>query len=250
MQKNNMTKTPEELHFDKLIGYAKTLRNRYLNALAAQAIFDQLNNANLINKIGKKKANQNVKIIGYHPYFFLTTKEATRCYFLIELAKFFDTDKRMQSLTLKTVITYAEDNLSSFSTENFWLYHKDRHIFPELFANYKPLTNNDLALFKKRLNNNKDRIERLKTYRDKWLAHDDLEKIKVDITKKDVATLMKIIQDMVDLLHFKLEFSSVDYRNYKENPRNEVDSVLSKLVEHEKQRIEALEKQYGIKIPH
>jgi hypothetical protein len=243
-----MEKSREEMDFDKLLGYTKKLQSRYLNTLAALMIFDRLDEAIVAKKVGKKKAKQNVKIINYHLYFFQTTKEAIRCHFLIELAKFFDIDKRMQSLTIKSVIQFSENNLSSFSTENFLKYHKNRHIFPELFKEYKPLNKNNLSSFTKRLRHNKDRIERLKTYRDKWLAHDDLEKIKIDITKKDVATLMKIIKDLVDLLHLKLEFSSTIYQNYEENPKNEVDTLFAKLVEHEKQRIEAIEREYCLKI--
>jgi hypothetical protein len=238
----------QQIHFDKLFGYAKKLRDRYLNTIATRVLFDKMNELNIVGKVGKKKANENVKIINFHKYFFGTIKEATRCYFLIELAKFFDQSKSNDSLTLYKVIKYAENTLASYSVENFQKYHKDRKIFPDLFNGYKPLSENDLNKLKNKLSKNSDKIERLKTYRDKFLAHDDIKKVSVEITKKDVSVLMKIIENAIDLLYSKLEFSENDYRNFKENPKREIDRVMESLRKQEKQRIAEIEKKYGVKV--
>lgn len=230
-------------HFTKLFGYAKELRSRYLRACAAQSIFDRLNELNVINKVGKKRANENIKIINFHKYFFMTIKESTRCYFLIELAKFFDTSS--QSLTIHTVLEYTEKNLGSFSTEQFEKCHKDREIFPELFKDFKPLSKKDVNKLKQRLLRNKDTIKRLKTYRDQVLAHDDMKKRVVQISNKDVRVLTRIIEDTIELLYSKLEFSSNMYGNFKDEPKREFDHIMSKLVAQEKQRIKEIEQKYA-----
>ena len=61
-------------------------------------------------------------------YFFLTTKEASRYCFFIEIAKFFDTLKK--SLTINKVIDYAEKNITKFTKQDFL----DSYIF-FLFSN-------------------------------------------------------------------------------------------------------------------
>lgn len=242
----SVEKNIHEVHFNKLFEYAKKLRSRYMNTLAALVLFDRMNELNVTSKVGKKKAEENVKIINFHRYFFFTTKEATRCYLLIELAKFFD--QSTQSLTLFKTLEYAENNLSSFSTANFKKNHKDRQIFPELFENYKPLGKEDLNKLRDRLSRNRDKIERLKTYRDKFLAHDDLKKTPVEITKKDIPVLMKIVKDTVDLLYFKLEFSSNSYKNFKDDPRREIDQFMSSLRKQERQRLAEIEREFGVKV--
>lgn len=202
----------------------------------------------MIPKVGKKRATQAAKIINYHKYFFLTIKEATRCHFLIELAKFFDSENDGQTLTLISTINYAEKCLSSFSKDNFKKYHKQAQMYPGWLEDVEALSIQDLEKIKKRIIRNDNKIERLKTYRDKFLAHDDKKKRGVNITKKDVKVLMKIVEDTIDLFCKKLEFSSNDYRNFKKEPRKEFDFLMTKLMEQEKQRINEFEKQYKIKI--
>jgi len=48
--------------FQILFNYAKRLRSRYLNTVAAFRIFERFNQLSAPNKIGKKKAEENVKI--------------------------------------------------------------------------------------------------------------------------------------------------------------------------------------------
>ncbi len=162
--------------FQTLFDCAKQLRSRYLYTLAASKIFDRFNELLAPNKVGKKRAENNLEVFKRFKYFFLTTKEATRRYFLTELAKFFDRHKK--SLTVYRVIQYTEKNISKLTKQDFLEYHKNRQILPELFAEYKELSLSDIKKIKKRLNRNKIKINKLIAYRNQYLAHDDIKKNK------------------------------------------------------------------------
>jgi len=237
-----MNSTNNEFHI--LFDYAKKLRSRYLNTLAAFKIFERFNELSAPNKIGKRKAEINVKIFNNFKYFFLTIKETARCYFLIELAKFFDTHKK--SLTIYKVINYAEKNLPKLSKQDFLSYHKGRQILPELFAQYKPLSLADLKKIKRRLNKNKSLIKKLKTYRDQYLAHDDIKKIKVKLTAREIKVLLNIVRSIIDLLYSKLDFSANSYINFEKQPIEELDKVMKNLIAYEQQRLEEIKKKYKI----
>jgi len=239
-----------ELHFKKLFDYSKRIERRYLHFLSAYRLYDEYNKLSAINKVGKKKAETNVKIFNKYKYFILMSKEALRFFFLIELSKFFDEDiKRRQTLCIQEIINYALKNIDSFSVEQFKKYHKDRKIIPQLFEKFKSLTKKDLNKILRRIKRNDDIILRLKNYRDKCLAHDDINQVNIIINKKDVSILMKIVKDTIDLMYSKLDFSVIIYDNYNKEPINDINNLIKDLVKQEKVRLSELEKKYGVKLP-
>ena len=236
----------DQIRFKKLHEYSNQLRNRYLLVLSSNKIFNELNKMSAINIVGKKKAESNVKVFNQYRYYFLTSKEAVRCFLLIELAKFFDEDKRKQTLSIQNVIHFAEKRIESFSTDEFKKFHNDRKIIPELFESFKPLSQTDLNRIKRRLIRNSDSIARLKKYRDKFLAHDDTKKKIILINKKDINILFKIIKDTIALFYNRLDFSSNSYMNYEEEPLREINHLLKALSEHEEQRIAIIKEKYRV----
>jgi tRNA-dihydrouridine synthase len=232
-------------HFAELIGMTTKLRSRYLNTLAGFRIYDRFKRLSASNIVGKRKAEANVKIFADYKYFFLPVQEAARCYFFIEIAKFFDTNKRQQSLTIEMVLDYAQKHVSSFTTEEFIKFHNERETFPEIFKSYKPLSLKDIKRIRARLLRNVKTIEKLKVYRDKYLAHDDIKKDKVTITVKEIRTLLKLIQDTIDLLYRRLEFASNSYVNYDKEPVDAIDRVIKGLQEYEKERMRQIKEKYG-----
>lgn len=230
--------------FETLFDYAKKLRSRYLNTLSSFKIFERFNKLSAPNIVGKKKAEKNVKIFNIFKYFFMTTKEASRCYFFIELAKFFDTSKK--SLTINKVIDYAEKNISKFTKQDFLDYHNGRQILPELFVQYKQLSLSDLRKIKKRLDRNKVIIKKLKIYRDKYLAHDDINKIKIGISVKEIKVLLDIVKSVVGLLYSKLDFSVNSYINFEKEPIKDLDSVMENLIKFEENRLKEIREKYKV----
>src|SRR3989344_9207254 len=104
-------------NFAKAIKWTGDLRSRYLHTLAAFRIYERFRKLTAPNIVGKRKAEVNAKLFSNHVYFFVPLQEAARCYFFLELAKFFDENKRKQSLTLELLLDLLENNFSSFSKD-------------------------------------------------------------------------------------------------------------------------------------
>ena len=221
---------PKNKEFEKLFSEVQQLRKRLLTTIASHKIFDQFNKVVATNIVGKRKAEKNAKVFSNYVYFFTTTKEATRCYFLIELAKFFDIPKpRNETRSIFWTLDYAKKNVRRLTKADFVVYHNERQIIPEIFASYKQLEITDLKKFQKRLARNKDLIKRLKTYRDQYLAHDDIKKITVKLTVREMEVLIRIVRDIIELFYHKLEFASNSYKNFEEEPVREIDWLVKNL---------------------
>lgn len=242
-----MNKKTKNKEFGKLFEEVKQMRKRYLITLASHKIFQNFNKLAAPNIVGERKAERNVKIFGNYLYFFMTVKETARCYFLIELAKFFDPLKqRNKTRTVYWVLDYAKKNIHQMSQENFLSYYEGRQIIPEIFENYKPLEVKDLGEIHKRLKRNEDKIKRLKTYRDQYLVHDDIKKIKVRLTIREMEVLLRIVRDVIELFYNKLEFASNSYINFEQEPVRDIDGLVNDLAQHEKQMMEEIKRKYAI----
>jgi len=238
---------PKNHEYGKLFSEIQQMRKRYLTTLASHKVFQKFSRLAAPNVVGRKRAEENVKTFGNYLYFFSTVKEAARCYFLIELAKFFDPPKkRNETRTVHWALDYAKKNIHRLTKDDFLAFHNGREIIPEILATYKPLEKKDLHKFLKRLKRNGDKINRLKTYRDQYLAHDDIKKIEVKITFGEMETLLKIVHDIIELFYNKLEFASNSYKNFEEEPVRDIERLVNDLAEHEKQRMEEIKRKYRI----
>jgi len=233
-------------NFAKAFKWMQELRNRYLHTIATFTIYEEFQKIAAPNIVGEKRAQKNVHTFSRHLYFFAPLKESARCYFFIELAKFFDRNKRGQSLTLETLLDLVENHLSSFSKEEFLKYHVGRYIIPELFESYKEFSRKDINNFRERLKRNKKIIEDLKTYRDKFLVHADISKNEVKITAGQIKILLKIVKDTVNIFYKKLDFASNAYSNYDQEPAKAVNNVIKALQEHEAERLQKIDREYGL----
>lgn len=232
-------------NFAKAFEWTEKLRGRYLHTLATFRIFERFKKRSAPNIVGKKRAEANAHIFSQNIYFFAPLQEAARCYFFVELAKFFDSNPREQSLTIKLLLDLVDKNFSSFSKEKFQEYHSDRDFIPELFEHYEPFSRADIKKIRQRLARNKKVIANLKSYRDKFLVHADLKYEEIHITGPQIKVLLRIVKDTIDLFYKKLDFVSNDYRNYDQEPVFAVDNVMKSLEEHEKERIRKIYAKYG-----
>ncbi len=231
-------------NFKKALKWTRDLRNRYLHTLAGFRIYERFRKLRAPNIVGKRRAEANAKTLDQHIYFFLPLQEAARYYFFIELAKFFDKNKRNQSLTIEFVFNFIEKNIQSFSKDVFKQSHSDRVFIPESLNSYVEFTRADIQKIRNRLKKNEKIIRDLKTYRDQFLAHDDIKKDDIKITGLQIRTLLKIVQDTIDLFYLRLDFSSTIYSNYDKEPVCAVDYVVNALQEHEQERIRKINEKY------
>ncbi len=230
--------------FKILFDYMQKMHSRYLKTIAAFAIFDQLNNLAAPNKIGIGRAENNVKIFNNFKYFFQAIKESVRCYFLIELAKFFD--KHPKSLTIEKVITYAEENLSKLTKKDFLNYHKRREFLPVKLKEYKKLSLSDLKKIKNKLNKNRTLTENIKTYRDQYLAHSDVEQEEIKLNYRETRILLNIVKSILELLYSKLDFSVNSYINFEAQPTKELNKLTEILIQYEQQRLVKIKEKWKI----
>ena len=238
---------PKNQEYAKLFSEIEQMRKRYLTTLASHKVFQKFSKLAAPNVVGKRKAEKNVKTFRHYLYFFTTVKEAARCYFLIELAKFFDpSKKRNQTRTVYSILDFAKKNINRLTKNDFLAFHDGQEFIPEILMTYKTLEKKNLYRFQKRIRGNHDKIERLKTYRDQYLAHDDIKKIEVKITFGEGETLLRIVHDVIELFYNKLEFASNSYKNFEEEPVRDIERLVNDLAEHEKRRIEELKRKYGI----
>ena len=233
-------------NFAKAIDWTEKLRGRYLHTLATFRIFERFQKLSAINIVGKKRAEANAKLFSNHVYFFMPVKESVRIYFFIELAKFFDKNRRKQSLTIGHLLDFVDKNFTSFSKDEFQKYHSNRYFLPDLFQYYRPLTHRDIKKIRDRLHRNKSVVKNLNTYRDKFLAHDDLNKVQIHITSGQIKVLLRIIKDTVDLFYRTLVFTSNMYDNYDKEPVRAVDRVIKSLQEHETEQMRKIMEEYKL----
>jgi len=211
------------------------LKNRYLFTVASHKIFMELNSLRTTSHKGKITAENNVKVMIKYNSYFQPTKEGTRYFLLIELAKFFEKDSQ---LSLYGILGYMEKNINVLGRKHYEEFHKDKTYLLTGIDTYESLTQDDILRFRRRLKANREKIITLKGYRDQYIAHDDLKKKKYVINSRDVSVLLKIVRDIIDFNENKFEKASTDYNNFESVPVKNVGKLFKDLREYDKFRKE------------
>lgn len=223
--------------FETSIKYLEALNRRYLLTLSSYNIFKNFNDL-----LTSKEKNLNKKLINDFPYFFQVVRSSSNLYFLIEVYKFFDTDDR--TLSLYKLLKYSETNLKYLTKDNFKKYHKGRIILDEIFNQYKEITIQDIRKFKAEIKQNTGIIERLRIYRHKYLAHDDIDKIDITIHKDEIETLLKLIKKVLNFYYSILLFAHSSDRIFNLEPVKEMNRLVNNLREYDKIYRDNIRKRY------
>jgi len=225
--------------FETSIKYLEVLNRSYLFTLSSYNIFKNFNDL-----LTSKEKDLNKKLINDFPYFFQVVRSSSNLYFLIEVYKFFDTDDR--TLSLYKLLKYSETNLKYLTKDNFKKYHKGRIILDELFNQYEEITVKDIRNFKAEIRKNADIINRLREYRHKHLAHDDINKIDITIHKDEIETLLKLIKKVLNFYYSILLFSQSSDRNFNLEPVSEMNRLVNNLKEYDKIYRKNFRKRYKV----
>ena len=226
-------------NFSKIMGYINIMQSRYHRAYGAFNIYDTLMKLSAPNVVGQDEAEQNVKIINDFKDFFHITKEAVRVYFFLELAKMFDTSKR--SLQINEVINFTESQLTNLSAKDFTEYNQDRELVNELVKAYDGITQKDLQEIKETLKAQEPVIEKLLTYRNKWLAHDDTEKPEIPIISgEEIEKLFETISKIMNTLGGRLNHETWMWDHVKEYTEQDTKLVIEHLRRFEPYRIKEI----------
>lgn len=233
--------------FKITISYIKNIEERYFKALSAFHIFETLIELVDFNIVGQDTSEKNKKIIEKDfNSFFLPSKEALRVYFFLELAKLFDIAD--QSLHITKIVNYTQSNIAKLTVNDFAEYSQgqDKNFIAELVRNYQGVKHDDLVAIKSDIEKNKEIIKQLKTYRDQYLAHDDIKKDEINITGEEIRILFNIIEKIIGIFLSKLISTSVMYDNAKIDTKDKTKMVIDYLIRFEPYRLKEINELYGL----
>ncbi len=237
-----MTK-PKNTEFKTLMSYIKKLQSRYFHALSAFYAYEGMKEAAAPNVVGPSRAKANVKTMDKYRNFFVPTQEALRTYFFLELGKLLDVSD--QSLHINKIVNFTESKLKHLTIDAFTEYNQDRQLLKELTERYKGLQYSDLALIRKMLEKQNKAIKKAKTYRDKWLVHDDVRKPKLpSISAAEVKELFKTIEKILNTISGKLNDETWMYHHVENNAKHHVALVIDYLSRFEPYRLKEIQKKY------
>lgn len=230
--------------FETLIGYIDQLRSRYFRTISAFYAYEALREAKASNIHGQEKAEENVEVIKRYKDFFLPVEEALRVYFFIELAKLFDATN--QSLHMDKVLNFTESNLRHLTVDAFMEYNIDqgREFLNSLTEEYRGVAHADLLEIRVLLEAHKNTLEKLRIYRDKWLAHEDIRKPDLpDITGLELRALFDVFQKILNTLTSKLNSSSTLWDHVECEVKHHVNLVIENLQRFEPYRLKEIDEE-------
>lgn len=228
--------------FVKFQEYLKRLRSIYLHALCAFRVFDEMEKLRAPNIVGEKEAGENNEVINRFKSFFIISRESLNFYFLMELAKLLD--DASQSLHLNKLINYVNSNKKKLNIEEFKKINSDRTYLDDLVDRYEGMTKEDFESINNKLEETKDIREKIKTYRDQNLAHEDLKKENVNLSYGDIEKIFNLLAEILNIFSNKMDFSSTDYSLAVDESRQDTRDVIEFLKRFEKYRIKEIEEEY------
>lgn len=197
--------------FKTLMDYAKEMHRRYFHAISAFYAYEALREAKAPNIIGKLKAEENAKIVSKYNNFFTPAQEALRIYFFLELAKMFGSSKK--SLHIYKILNFIEGSMSR----------------------------DELVIIKNMLNNHNAALKKLAIYRNKWLAHDDIEKPKLpSITKEEINKLFGVLAKILNSITNRLNSESWTYSHVENDVKYHTKLVIEHLQRFEPYRLKEI----------
>ena len=244
-----MKNKPKSNEFKTLMDYAKEMHHRYFRAFSAFYAFEALKEVRAPNIVGKSDAEENAKTMARYNNFFTPVEEALRVYFFLELAKMFDSSR--QALHINKILNFTTSNLKKLTVDAFKEYNQSqsRAFLETLVSEYKGMDHAELIKIKKMLNKHKATLEKLETYRDKWLAHDDKKKPKIpSITGEEIKSLFEVLAKMLNTITGRLNSESWSYSQVEDDVKHHVRLVVDHLRRFEPYRLKEIEKEYQINI--
>lgn len=230
--------------FETLMERINELRSGYYRALSSFHTYEALREAKAPNIHGQSEAEANVAVMNTFRNFFIPAEEALRVYFFIELAKLFDASD--QSLHINKVVNFTESNMKHLTVDAFKEYNADqsREFLDSLVREYKGVDHSTLKEIRESLSEHSIALEKLKTYRDKWLAHNDINKPELpDITGEELHALFGLLAKILNSLTSQLNNSTSMWDHVERDTRWHVNMVIEYLRRFEPYRLQEIEDQ-------
>ena len=235
--------------FKTLMEYAKEMHHRYFRAISAFYALESLKEVRAPNIVGQSDAEENAKTMARYNGLFTPAEEALRVYFFLELAKMFDSSK--QALHINKILNFTASNLKKLTVDAFKEYNRSQpRAFLETLVNeYKGMDHKELIAIKEMLNKHKTTLNKLETYRDKWLAHDDKKKPRLpSITGEEMKDLFEVLAKMLNIITGRLNSESWTYSHVEGDVKHHIKLVVDHLRRFEPYRLKEIEEKYQIKL--
>lgn len=222
------------------MSHLKILHSRYYHALCTFYAYEGMLEIAAPNIVGESEAKENVKIMNKYRNFFVIVQESLQHDFFLELGKLLDASN--QSLHINKVVNFTENNLEKLTVDAFKAYNQDRQLIKELTERYKGVEHSDLVIIKNLLDSQKSTIEKLKTYRDSWIAHDDAKKPQRPIINvQEVKDLFDVLKKILNTISGKLNDETWSYHHVEQDVKRDVNLVIDHLRRFEPYRLKEIE---------
>lgn len=203
------------------------LRKLYLESLCAWRCYRALDNSRTISAIGKETAEANAEAMQRFSTYFPISIQAVHVLALLDLAKIFD--RADQSLHLRYVLGYIARHREKFSRDAFRQFNEGRIYLDELYENYKGMTVSDIRKAEHEFKAHEALIEKLKEYRDQYLAHRDRAPQKVGFSFEEIESLFALAEKLLNLFTAKLDDSTTLFDRIGEDVERDVEYLLTAL---------------------
>lgn len=228
--------------FNTTISYIEKMKSRYFFALSTFYVYEALREILAPNIVGQEVAEKNVEVFKKFNEFFDPSKEALRIYFFLELAKLFDVSD--QSLHITKIINYTQSNIAKLTANDFVEYNQNREFINSLIENYRGVKHDDLMVIKSEIEKNKDIIEKVRTYRDQYLAHDDIKKVEVNITGEEIRILFSVLEKILNMFSSKLISTMSIYDHVERDAKDQTMRIIDHLKRFESYRLKEIDEKY------
>ncbi len=215
--------------FDKTHNYLERMRQRYYKLINVFVIYEQIKKLLAPNVVGRKVAISNKKTADEFNYLFNAIIDASMAYLLIELYKFFDSNKK--ALSFSNLLKFMDKNINKIQKKHFLEYHKNkgRDILNDSFKRYKSINKKTINSIKKKINREKKFIDSLRRYRNQSVAHDDFNKEKIILIVKDIRRALKLIKTIMDILNKKIDNAMYIDDNFQKYPKEQIEFLFLQL---------------------
>jgi hypothetical protein len=216
----------------KIKEFIERLNTRMFQSYQAYFIWKYLFLSRDIKTHGPILAEKHVKVINKYKNFYVQSERSNLVFFVIGIAKFFDNPKNSNKpLSIHKVQTCAQGDRRTLTVKEFLEENPNRPLVGKLAEAYEGITEKDLKEIDELIDKNKDIIEVFQTLRDKWAAHEDIEKKEIKIPAfEKVEALFIDIKKMINILSSGLDHSTTAYSHLEEITKRDIDQMFKDLI--------------------
>lgn len=173
------------------------LRTELFRAHSSFRAFEAIQEMRAPNVIGETDAERNAKSIGDYKGFFNVAEHSLNTEFLVALGKLYDSHR--QSTSIPKLINYIRANINHLTIDDFSNHFKDSPDLEYRKSDYVGVKEKDLKQAEKIISELSTSIEKLKTLRDKRIAHleiKSIEELQLEVEPKELKPEDTKIEDL------------------------------------------------------